>query len=219
MTSIRIGGSSLIGAERTQEFDRIEAAIDACRLCPEAGYPTLTGPIRRGPVDAPLLIIGQAPGRLERERGMPFCGPAGRRLMEWMQRAGFIGTDGPPTEQEFRARTYFSAMTKCYPGPGTKGDRRPSRQEVALCRPFLVEPLQLLCPKLVILVGGMAIDEFLGKRPLSETIGHVFDPDGRPWVPLPHPSGASLWLNDPENRARVDQALAHLARLREELGL
>jgi uracil-DNA glycosylase family 4 len=219
MTPIQIGSSPLTGSERAQAFERVEAAIDACRLCPDAGYPTLTGRIRRGPVDAPILIIGQAPGRLERERGMPFCGPAGRRLMEWMRQAGFIGTDGPPTEEEFRARTYFSAMTKCYPGPGTKGDRRPSRQEVALCRPFLVEPLQRLGPKLVILVGGMAIDEFLGKRPLSETIGHVFERDGRPTVPLPHPSGASLWLNDPENRARVDQALAHLARLREALNL
>jgi uracil-DNA glycosylase len=219
MERITIGSSLLEGEARAREFARIEAAIDTCRLCPEAGYPTLTGPIRRGGVDAPILIVGQAPGRLERERELPFCGPAGQRLMAWMRQAGFIGVDGPPTEEAFRSQTYFSAITKCYPGPGVKGDRRPSPREAALCRPFLAGPLALLQPRLVILIGGMAIDAFLGKRPLEETVGAIFERDGRPWVPLPHPSGASLWLNHPAHRARLDQALAHLSRLREELGL
>jgi uracil-DNA glycosylase len=150
---------------------------------------------------------------------MPFCGPAGRRLMAWMQKAGFIAESGPPTEADFRARVYFSAMTKCYPGPGTHGDRRPSREELALCRPYLEEPLRLLEPRLVILVGGMAIEAFLGKRSLEEVVGEVFLENGRPCVPLPHPSGASLWLNDPAHLAQLDRALAHLARLRVQNGL
>lgn len=220
MTGIpMIGGSGLSPAARAEAFARCEASINACRLCPEAGFPTLTGPIHRGEVDAPILLVGQAPGRLEHERGMPFCGPAGRRLMAWMQRAGFIGVDAPPTEAQFRAQVYFSAMTKCYPGAGVKGDRRPTPRELSLCRPYLDEPLRLLEPKLVILVGGMAIETFLGKRPLAELIGHVFTRDGRPWVPLPHPSGASLWLNDPIHLAQLDQALARLSLLRQELGL
>ena len=72
-----IGGSGLSAPARAETFARVEAAIDACRLCSEAGYPTLSGAIRRGPVDAPILLVGQAPGRLERERGMPFCGRQG----------------------------------------------------------------------------------------------------------------------------------------------
>jgi uracil-DNA glycosylase len=214
-----IGGSGLVPGEREREFLRVEEAIDTCRLCSDAGFPTLPGAIRRGPVDAPIVIVGQAPGKLERERGMPFCGPAGRRLMAWMTRAGFIGDSGAPTEAEFRARTYFSAMTKCYPGRGQKGDRRPTPKELALCRPFLEEPLRLLEPKLVILVGGMAIEAFLGKRPLTETIGELFIRDDRPWIPLPHPSGASLWLNDPDHLAQLDRAVGHLSRLRVELNL
>lgn len=214
-----VGGSGLPRAAREAAFAQIETAIDACRLCPEAGFPTLPGAVRRGGLDAPILIVGQAPGKLERERGIPFCGPAGRRLMAWMRQAGFIADNGPPTQSDFRARVYFSAVTKCYPGPGRHGDRRPSRQERLLCRPFLVEPLRLLEPKLVIPVGGMAIELFLGKQPLAGVIGEVFVRDGRPWVPLPHPSGASLWLNDPGHRARLNRALDHLSRLREELGL
>ena len=64
--------------------------------------------------------------------------------MAWMRRVGFIGEDGSPTEAEFRDRVYFTAMTKCYPGPGTKGDRRPTPKELSLCRPHLEEPLRLL---------------------------------------------------------------------------
>jgi uracil-DNA glycosylase len=202
-----LGSAPLVGAARVAEFDRLEAATNACRLCAEAGFPTEPGAIYRGRVDAPILVIGQAPGRLERLRGLPFIGPAGRRLMAWMAQAGF-------EEEEFRALTYFSAMTKCFPGPAPKGDRRPSRREVELCRPFLVEPLRLLRPKIVLPIGGMAIEAFLGKQPLERVVGQVFPRAGAHWIPLPHPSGASLWLNDPDHRALVDQALAQLRALR-----
>jgi uracil-DNA glycosylase len=202
-----LGTSPLEGEARAAEFARIEDATDTCRLCVEAGFPTQPGPIYRGRVDAPILVIGQAPGRLERVRGLPFIGPAGRRLMAWMAQAGF-------EEEEFRAKTYFSAITKCFPGPALKGDRRPSRQEAELCRPFLLEPLRLLHPRIVLLVGGMAIEAFLGKQPLDEVVGQVFVRGGAHWIPLPHPSGASLWLNDPAHRALVDQALARLRELK-----
>ena len=202
-----IGSSPLQGQAREQAFAGVEAAIDACRLCPEAGYPVEPRPIYRGRVDAPILVVGQAPGRMEMERGLPFIGPSGRRLMAWAARAGF-------SEQEFREKCYFSAITKCFPGPAPKGDRRPTPREIALCRPHLLAPLPLLDPKVVLLIGQMAIEAFLEKRPLGEWVGRVEERAGRYWVPLPHPSGASLWLNDPAHRAMADQALAELGRLR-----
>jgi uracil-DNA glycosylase len=75
-------------------------------------------------------------------------------------------------------------------------------------------------PKVIVLVGGLAHERFLPGQPLSELVGGVFDGSGkrvslrtrtRPvLVPLPHPSGASRWLNDPSNRALVDRALDNL---------
>jgi uracil-DNA glycosylase family 4 len=210
---IELIGSSPLGAEeRERAFAAAEAAVDACRLCVEAGFPVEPRPIYRGRVDAPILAIGQAPGRTEKERGLPFIGPSGRRLMAWMAQAGF-------SEQEFRENCYFSAITKCFPGAAAKGDRRPTPREVALCRPHLVAPLPLLDPKVVLLIGQMAIETFLEKRSLSEWVGRVEHRAGRHWIPLPHPSGASLWLNRPENRALVDHAMETLGRLRVELGL
>jgi uracil-DNA glycosylase family 4 len=207
-----IASSPLSAAERAQAFSAAEAAVDACRLCVEAGFPVEPRPIYRGRVEASILAIGQAPGRQEMERGLPFIGPSGRRLMAWMARAGF-------SEQEFREKCYFSAITKCFPGPAAKGDRRPTPREIALCRPHLLAPLPLLDPKVVLLIGQMAIEAFLEKRPLQDWVGRVEERAGRFWIPLPHPSGASLWLNRPENRALVDQALGELGRLRLEMGL
>jgi uracil-DNA glycosylase len=71
----------------------------------------------------------------------------------------------------------------------------------------------------VLLVGKMAIDAFVGKQPLTETVGRVFERDGRVYVPLPHASGVSRWLNDPSNKARLNRALAQLSRLRVDHGL
>ena len=73
--------------------------------------------------------------------------------------------------------------------------------------------LSLLRPKVVLLVGQMAMTRFLGPGRLEERVGRTFGE--RPvLVPLPHPSGQSRWLNDQSNRDRLSHALAHVAELR-----
>ncbi len=75
-------------------------------------------------------------------------------------------------------------------------------------------------PRLILPVGRLANEVFLGKFKLAEVVGTCKQDDkGRYIVPLPHPSGASLWLNRPEHQARVVQALELLKRLRDELDL
>jgi uracil-DNA glycosylase len=161
------------------------------------------------------MVVGQAPGVTEAEAGRPFNGPSGRRLFRWLAEAGW-------DETTFRATQYMTAVTKCYPGKarGGKGDRVPTRAEQKLCTPFLEEELRLVQPALIIPVGGLAVRRFLGPVRLAEVVGtRLQDPEGRWIVPLPHPSGASLWLNRPENRERVGRAIDHLRRLRRELGV
>ena len=65
----------------------------------------------------------------------------------------------------------------------------------------------------------MAIELFLGRRPLDAVVGQQFDADGRRIVPLPHPSGVSRWLNDAANQALVGRAIELLAAARAELDL
>jgi uracil-DNA glycosylase len=101
--------------------------------------------------------------------------------------------------------------------------------EVGLCRPHLENQLERLRPNLVVAVGQLAITRFLGSRPMGELVGRLFDgagtelppavaapTRGRPpplILPLPHPSGASRWLNQEGNRALLLVALERLRTL------
>jgi len=78
------------------------------------------------------------------------------------------------------------------------------------CRPHLLRELEMLHPEVVAPVGGLAIKELLGIRRLSEAVGETVRREGIVYVPLPHPSGASTWLNASENKERLDRALATL---------
>ncbi len=188
----------------------------ACRQCLEAGYPITPEAIFAGPATARVMVVGQAPGITEVTARRPFNASAGRRLFQWLAEAGW-------DEDEFRATQYMTAITKCYPGkqPGatSKGDRVPTATERKLCAPFLARELVIVRPALIVPVGGLAIKRFIGPGKLIEIIGHIYEKDGVYIVPLPHPSGASLWLNRSENRALIQQAIDHLRRLERQLQL
>lgn len=161
-----------------------------------------------------VMLVGQAPGRTEAGNGRPFSGPAGRRLFQWLASAGI-------DEAAFRRDVYMAAMTRCYPGPSPTGhgDRRPSREELALCRSYLDRALALVRPHMVLLVGGMAIEAFLGKAPLAQLVGSLHVRSGVAYLPLPHPSGASTWVNQSEHRALLERALSTLGEVWQRLGL
>jgi uracil-DNA glycosylase len=64
----------------------------------------------------------------------------------------------------------------------------------------------------------MAIDTFLPGLPgLDQTIGRVFEKDGVTYVPLPHSSGASTWLNDAGHQALLAQAIEQIRILRQQI--
>jgi uracil-DNA glycosylase len=92
------------------------------------------------------------------------------------------------------------------------GDRRPSPAEIALCAPWLEQELALLRPRVILLLGGLAIDRFWGKVALEDAIGRSRVVDGVTYIPLPHPSGSSRWLNDPAHRSLLRRALRIVRR-------
>ncbi|MBK8902813.1 MAG: hypothetical protein IPM53_16615 [Anaerolineaceae bacterium] len=237
---------------------QLQTEMRACRLCLAAGHAIVPGAVFRGSVGAEVMLIGQAPGVTEVEAKRPFNAGSGTRLFQWLGEAGW-------DEDEFRARQYMTAVTKCYPGKDAKsgkGDRVPSLAEQALCRPFLEREIALVKPRLMILVGGLAIKLlYPAKMKLNEVVGtavyfppeslanpvnfnfdealpvavigerlsviglpnteyrlpitdHGLPTTGRLVVPLPHPSGASLWPNKPANKLLIAKAIQtlHTAR-------
>lgn len=178
--------------------------LAACRRC---GHPDAVLPILSRARRPQVMLVGQAPGKVEIDSRKPFSGRAGRTLFRWLEQAGLA-------EAEARERIYISAMTRCFPGPhpSGRGDRVPSRHELEQCRSWLEDELRVIRPRLVIPVGKLAIGYFLGEAPLSEIVGgrhEVRHVGGESvLVPLPHPSGASSWIHAPGHRALVDRALA-----------
>jgi uracil-DNA glycosylase len=186
--------------------------IRACSKCHSAGFLDAgeSIPIVRDPEpDAPLpriLLVGQAPGQRATLDDRPFAGAAGEKLRNWLE-------DGGIPREDFYRRVHFAAITRCYPGrlAGAKGDRVPSPQEQALCRPWLDELIRTLDPQVVLLVGLLAIRTFLGPvASLTAVVGTATSRDGVCYIPLPHPSGVSRWLNEPANVAAVGSAMTIL---------
>ena len=178
-----------------------------CRACVEAGYPLESLPVRApGPAGAAgatrqrAYLFGQAPGVVEGEERLPWRGRAGRTLRRWLELQ----------ENEFYATFYCASVTRCYPGRATsgRGDRTPTPREQELCTFWRDWELELLRPRLIVTVGGLALRRLLGLPSLTPCVGEKYELDGTPVVPLPHPSGASGWLNDPANRARLAAATA-----------
>ena len=178
-------------------------ALADCRRCELGGG---IRPIVATARNPRVMLVGQAPGKVEAEGGQPFAGRAGRTLFRWLAQCGL-------TEDAARNAIYIAAVTRCYPGshPGGRGDRVPSRVEQERCADWLESELTIIRPRLLIPVGRLAIERFLPPLPLDRLIGraHKVKHVGgiSKVIPLPHPSGASSWIHQNENRALVDRAL------------
>jgi uracil-DNA glycosylase len=171
-----------------------------CRACVEAGFPLESLPVLHGHEGQRAYMLGQAPGAVEGEERRPWRGRAGRTLRRWLEM----------DEEEFYATFYCASVTRCYPGraPSGRGDRTPTPREQELCSFWRGWELELLRPHLIVTVGGLALRRLLGLPSLTACVGERYVLDGTPVVPLPHPSGASGWLNDPANRERLGAAVA-----------
>jgi uracil-DNA glycosylase len=171
-----------------------------CRACVEAGYPLESLPVVQGYEGQRAYMLGQAPGIVEGEERRPWRGRAGRTLRRWLEL----------DEDEFYAAFYCASVTRCYPGrPASgRGDRTPTPREQELCSFWREWELELLRPRLIVPVGGLAARRLLGLKSVSECVGRRYEYGDATAVPLPHPSGASAWLNSPANRELVAQAAA-----------
>jgi uracil-DNA glycosylase len=170
-----------------------------CRACLEAGYPLESWPVIAPHTGQRAYLFGQAPGIVEGAERLPWRGRAGKTLRRWLEL----------DEDAFYSTFYCASVTRCYPGRNAsgRGDRTPTPVEQDLCELWRDHELRLLRPTLVVTVGGLAARRLLGVRSVTECVGARYELEGAVAIPLPHPSGASSWLNDPTNRARVADAL------------
>lgn len=124
------------------------AGCRACRLC-ETRTQTVFGVGNR---NAEWMLIGEAPGAEEDARGEPFVGQAGRLLDNMLASVGLTRAGGTPQA------VYIANVLKCRP----PGNRNPEPSEVAQCEPFLLRQVELVNPKLILVMGRFAAQSLLG---------------------------------------------------------
>ncbi len=192
--------------KKQQLLIKHQSELSACRLCPKMIPPVIIGE----PVNADILLVGQAPGDREGDLGRPFAWTAGKTLFKWFDS---IGVD----ESDFRRQVYMSAVCRCFPGKNPKGgDRVPDKIEIETCSQWLNQEVALLQPKLIIPVGKLAISQYLPVNKLVDVIGQRFSLSIQKVavdvLPLPHPSGASTWHRMSPGKELLSQALELLAQ-------
>ena len=152
----------------------------ACVKCPHLASSRKNVVFGVGSIDAQLMFVGEAPGADEDEQGEPFVGKAGQLLTKIIQATGLS-----------RADVYIANILKCRPDtPGeSAGNRKPTPAEMTTCIPYLHEQIDLIRPKVIVALGGTAVEGLLGKTVgITKLRGHWQTYRGTPLMPTYHPA-------------------------------
>ena len=178
-------GSSVVAAPFSSEakasaFAALRERALACVKCPHLAASRKNIVFGVGNIDAQLMFVGEAPGADEDEQGEPFVGNAGQLLTKIIQATGLS-----------RADVYIANILKCRPDtPGeSAGNRKPTPAEMATCIPYLHEQIDLIRPKVIVALGGTAVEGLLGKTVgITKLRGNWQTYRGTPLMPTYHPA-------------------------------
>lgn len=156
--------------------DMVELAqhCNQCHRC-DLGNTRTHAVVGRGSLKAPIMVIGEAPGQNEDETGLPFVGRAGQLLEKILQSVKLN------TEKD----VYICNVNKCRP----PNNRVPTNEEIEACKPYLLEQIRLVNPKIILLTGATAVKGLIGdKRGITKIRGTWMEWEGRLCMPIFHPS-------------------------------
>ncbi len=158
---------------RPANLEELAARLQDCRICPlcEKRNKVVFGV---GNPHADLVLVGEAPGREEDEKGFPFVGEAGR-LLDRILFAMKLS----------RQEVYICNVLKCRP----PGNRDPQAEEIAACEQFLKQQLAAIRPRMIVTLGRFAAQTLLQtKDPIGRLRGHWHEYAGIPLMPTYHPA-------------------------------
>jgi uracil-DNA glycosylase len=159
---------------RAKELEEIHESIHNCTLCGlhETRVNAVPG---EGSSKAKLFFIGEAPGAKEDETGRPFVGRSGKLLTTMIEEIGLS-----------RETVFISSILKCRP----PNNRLPTKSEKEICRPYIEKQIELINPRVIVLLGGTAISSMVGPWKVTESHGTFFEAQGRTYFMTFHPAAA-----------------------------
>jgi len=132
--------------------------------------------VSRGNPQAKVMIIGEGPGQQEDEQGLPFVGRSGQLLEKILE----------AVRLDSEKDVYICNIVKCRP----PGNRNPTAPEVKACKPYILEQIRLVDPKIILLTGATAVKGIIPseKRGITKIRGTWIEWEGRLCMPILHPA-------------------------------
>ena len=157
-----------------------------------------------GNIDAELMFVGEAPGADEDAQGEPFVGAAGQLLTRMITAMGLT-----------RDTVYIANILKCRPDmpAGSSGNRKPTPEEMQTCIPYLHAQIDLIRPRVLVALGGTAVEGLLGKSGISKLRGQWQTYRGLPLMPTYHPSYLLRNQSNTEKRKVWEDLLAVMEKI------
>jgi len=157
-----------------ENLDALKAEAIACQKC-NLAQTRINVVVERGDRSAMIMIIGEAPGESEDETGLPFVGRSGQLLDKILTSVQF----------DVDRDVYICNINKCRPPQ----NRVPTEEEVAACKPYLLEQIRLVNPPIILLTGATAVKAITGdKRGITKIRGQWSQWEGRWVMPIFHPA-------------------------------
>ena len=156
------------------DLAELAEAVKGCTRCRLSGGRTNAVP-GEGAADAAVMFIGEGPGYHEDQQGRPFVGAAGQLLDELIEGIGLR-----------RREAFIANVLKCRPPE----NRDPAPDEAEACRPYLDRQIELIDPKVIVLLGRHALQAHFPDAQISRARGVPRRRDGRTFLPVYHPAAA-----------------------------
>lgn len=156
------------------QLNKIVQNIRTCRFC-RLAKTRLNAVPGEGAYNAKIMFIGEAPGREEDKCGRPFVGPSGKYLNKLFDQAEIK-----------RKNVYITSIIKCRPPK----NRKPKKDEIKACLPWLEKQIGLIKPGLIILLGDTALKSIIGKGRVSQLHGRFIEYKSRIYFITFHPASA-----------------------------
>jgi DNA polymerase len=164
----------------SQKWENLRLTVEACTKCPHLAASRHLVVFGVGNPEADLMFVGEAPGADEDMQGEPFVGRAGELLTRIIQTMGFRRSD-----------VFIANVLKCRPNmpAGAPGNRQPTPEEMETCLPYLRKQIELIQPKAMVALGGVAMRGLFGKtEPMKQLRGRWYTFGSIPVMATYHPS-------------------------------
>ncbi len=191
-------------------LEALRGPVLACTKCPHLVQSRTQVVFGVGNPDAEVMFVGEAPGADEDLVGEPFVGKAGQTLTKMIEAMNFR-----------RADVYIANILKCRPNmpPGEPGNRKPTPAEMNVCKPYLIQQIEIIQPKVIVALGGTAVEGLLGidNAGITRMRGTWKEFRGIPMMPTFHPAYLLHNQSNTEKRKVWEDMLAVLERLGHEI--